>query len=254
MTTANVAVPNRAIPGQLEQILNVDSLIQRFQRLDVTHTKETQWSKAFGTGALVLGILAGVAYNQAYKYAAATAAVGALYALTQLRKTVSVPTPDYKRQCDEIHALFKGVAQELRTTWQVASNLIAGVNNERSYRSVDEADRETGALVNTYLRGTWLTSNDPFGKAQLQEKPWRDQFKTLYPLADRLSRLVLGQVQGLHPVVREELAKVHAESVRLVFGTSPAVPNTPYVENKSVGKDADAKIVSQPWPAPALKA
>jgi hypothetical protein len=255
-TTATVQRPNPAILGQFDQILRFDELKQLFKPLDKTHDQKTEWSKAFGAGTLALGILSALAFKQAYKYAAAGLAVAAVAAVTQIRKTVNVPTKEYTAKCQAINDLFKDVAAELRMTWQVASNLIAGAvtANAAAYRNAEAANADTARFVDAFLNAeSWWIGTDPFRAATEEQRPWRNVFKDLLPKAQQLAGVELAKVEGLHPVVAKGLTEVQAESVRLVRGNFPAAPGMAYVENKVAGEGSDAKLVSQPWQAPTLK-
>ena len=197
---------------------------------------------------MVLAALSFAAYKKVSVYAAAGLGVGALAIIgLKGRVNVEVPTQAYTQQCEEINDLFLGVAHELRVTWNVAANLIAGVINNENHPSVEIANNWATTHKETYLKGTWFTKNDPFTKATEDEKPWRESFQRLHPLAVQLAAIKLEEHKDLHPEVTKQLGRVQVEATRLVNGHYPVVPNTAYVENKFVGKDAEAKLVSQPW-------
>jgi len=258
MSTLTVKPNTGSVLAQLAQITNVDVLKQRFEVLpkEQTHTKEKQWHKAYVAGAVALALLGALAYRQFRNIYATAGLVASAAVLTYFksRVTVDVATPAYREQCDNIRDLFIGVANEFRVTWHVASNLIAGVVNAEKHKTIEDANAATAIHVKTFLKGTWLTSNDPFTKATEDEKPWRESFQKLHSFAKQLVAIKIEEDKDLHPEVRNELFKVQAEATRLLTGQHPAVPNSTYVEVKFVGKDADAKLIAQPWSAPALKA
>ena len=247
-----VAKPNTsAITSQLRDILNLDALKKRFVILpkDKTHTPGKQWNITYVAASVVLAALSFAAYKKVSVYAAAGLGVVALAVIgLKGRVNVDVPTQAYTQQCDEINALFVGVADEFRVTWNVAANLIADVVNSEDHKAVETANTSTNVHASTYLKGAYFTSNDPFSKATDEEKPWRKSFQALHPLAQQLIAIKLEEHKDtLHPEVAKQLARVQVEATRLVNGHYPVVPNTAYVENKFVGKEADAKLVSQPW-------
>ncbi len=248
---ATAVKPNTgAITTQLNEILNLKPLKQRFQILpkDQSHKTEKQFSTTYVAASVVLAALSFAAYKKVSVYAAAGLGVVALAVIgLKGRVNVDVPTQAYTQQCDDINALFLGVADEFRVTWNVAANLIAGVVNSENHISVENANEATKIHTTTYLNGTWRATNDPFIKATEDEKPWRKSFQALHPLAQQLINIKLEEHKDLHPVVAKQLARVQVEATRLVNGHYPVVPNTAYVENKFVGKEAEAKLVSQPW-------
>ncbi len=254
--------PNQDIAKDLNGLLvqskeSFEQLKQKFQVLSPEKSLKTEksWNIAYVAGALVLAALAAFAYTQSRSAVAIGLGVVVALPLYHSRVQVTVPTDDEKQLRERIKTTFSPIKSELRTAWEVASNLIAGVNNT-TYQSVEEANANTPKICHTYLRETWFSAEDPFSKATEEEKPWRNSFKELLPIAEQFIGVNVDELakdQTLHTEVYNQLLQLHEECARLVCGTAPRDHNIPYVENKMVGEGTEAKLVSQPWPAPPLK-
>ncbi len=246
--TPSFPAPNAEVPKQVKKILKGDWAHFAPLPANEQYKVETKTSRTWALVATGFAASTVAAFLKINKYVALGLAAATVFSALQVRQVKHIPTEAYTRQCDEIKAIFKGVAQELRTSWEVASGLIAGVVTTKEYKTVDEANNATPELVQTYLKGTWFTANDPFSKVEDVQKPWRAAFQVLHPNAVALSQLKLGDLsKDMHPVLLSELTAVCTEATRVVNGKAPAGEKPVYVENKLVGKDAEAKVVSTAW-------
>jgi hypothetical protein len=265
LTTQRIVPDIKKLKEQLHVALNIDGkngLKTLFQVLpkEQSHKNEVQWHKAYVGGAFAIALLSGLAYKQFRNIYATTGLLtaAAVLAYFKSRVSVEVPTQEYSEQCDKIKEVFEGVAEALRQTWQITSDVFARkVNDEigKGEQDVEKLIALNKKLYETYFyKPATVSLYSDKGKDLVtdEEKPWREVFQRLHPLAKNLSEVELEKIkEGLHPVVLKQLENLKNEATRMVNGNLP-IPNN-YVDIKGIGDEKNGKLIAQAWPAPALK-
>ncbi len=253
-TVTTLRAPNIAVLDQLKAINNTQELFEKYKPLAKTHTEGNEWNVAKLVGGFVLEALAIIAYKYAHKYStvAATAlGLAGVYTLYKSRVTAQIETPEYAAQKAAIKKEFDGVGPELRTSWEVASKLIAQAVQTSKAKTVEAANRVAGDTLTAYMdAANWWIATDPIKATDLTQQPWRETYKTLRPEVEKIARINPGDFaddKQFNPLIVEELGNLQTEAVRFLTGKAPSDGKHAYVENVVEGTAPDTRLVSRPW-------